>query len=63
MILTGVLGHMGMLTAVLPPENVEKAKAELKSHGIVSGAAGRFVTGEKLRLSTHEELWGILSRV
>lgn len=50
----------GMLLAVIPPERVAEAQARLESAGIISGVAGRFVDGEKLALSTHEELWKIL---
>ena len=51
----------GMLIAVIPPESLNKAQAELKAEGIISGVAGKFINGEKLTLSTHEELWEILS--
>ena len=50
----------GMLTAVIPSESVESAQAELKSAGIISGIAGRFVDGEKISFTTNEELWKIL---
>ena len=53
----------GMLIAVIPTERVSEAQARLTEAGIESGVAGKFVDGEKLSLSTHEELWGILSRV
>lgn len=53
----------GMLLAVIPAERVNDARAELLSAGIKSGIAGRFAEGEKLSLSTNEELWGILARV
>ncbi|MBQ7169562.1 MAG: AIR synthase family protein [Synergistaceae bacterium] len=53
----------GMLLAVIPPETVREAQARLAEAGIESGIAGRFADVEKLSLSTHEELWGILSRV
>ena len=53
----------GMLIAVIPPDKVRDAQAILEAHGITSGVIGRFIDGEKLTLSTHEELWGILSRV
>ena len=50
----------GMLTAVIPPERVKNAQAELESAGVISGIAGRFYDGGKLSFSTHEELWKIL---
>lgn len=55
----------GMLTAVIPSEKVQEAQEKLLLHGISSGTAGVFRGGKnkKLTLSTHEELWGILSRV
>ena len=52
----------GMLIAVIPPDRVIEAQAELETAGIDSGIAGRFISGEKLELSTHEELWEILGR-
>ena len=52
----------GMLIAVIPPDRVIEAQAELETAGIASGIAGRFVRGEKLELSTCEELWGILGQ-
>ena len=51
----------GMLIAVVPPESVNEAQAMLKAKGIASGRAGRFVCGNKIPFSTHEELWGILN--
>ena len=52
----------GMLIAVVPSESAEKAQDALKSSGIESGLAGYFSEdSEKLRLTTNEELWKILS--
>ncbi len=50
----------GMLAAVIPAERVENAREALANGGISSGIAGRFIEGEKLLLSTNEELWKIL---
>lgn len=52
----------GMLVAVIPPEKISEAKSKLKSHNINFGVIGKFVKGEKISLSTQEELWGILSK-
>ena len=52
----------GMLLAVIAPEKVCEAQEKLKSSGIDSSIIGEFDPREKNNFSTHEELWGILSR-
>ncbi len=50
----------GMLIAVIAPEKLSEAQAELKSENIQSRIIGRFTGGEKISLNTSEELWKIL---
>ena len=53
----------GMLIAVIPPENIENAQAELKKSGIDSQIIGRFnKNSAKISFDTHEELWRILEK-
>ena len=51
----------GMLIAVIPPERINEAQESLRTNGISSCIAGRFVDGKENVLSTHEELWKILA--
>ncbi len=53
----------GMLLAVIPPERVNDAQEKLREQNITSAIIGKFTDGEKLSLSTHEELWQVLARV
>ena len=50
----------GMLIAVIAPEKLSEAQAELKSENIQSRIIGRFTGGETIPLNTSEELWKIL---
>ena len=52
----------GMLIAVIPPEKISQAQEKLKAANINSKIIGKFTNGEKIFLSTHEELWKILAR-
>ena len=50
----------GMLISVIDPEKISEAQEKLKAAGISSKIIGKFTGGEKISLSTHEELWGVL---
>lgn len=52
----------GMLIAVISPEKISYAQEDLRAHDINSSIIGKFVSGEKISLSAHEELWEILAR-
>ena len=53
----------GMLVAVVPPDEAEKARARLGEEGIASSIIGRFMEPRgTCRTDMHEELWGILAR-
>ncbi len=51
----------GMLIAVIPPEKISEAQEKLKAANINSKIIGKFTNGEKISLSTHEELWKVLA--
>ena len=54
----------GMLIAVLPEETISAAQSALNLQGISSAVIGRFVDGNgNVKLDSHEELWGILTRI
>ena len=53
----------GMLIAVVPPDEAEKASERLVREGIDSKIIGRFMEPRgACRTDMHEELWGILAR-
>ena len=52
----------GMLIAVVAPGKISEAQEKLKSAKISSKIIGKFTDGEKISLSTHEELWKILAK-
>ena len=52
----------GMLIAVIAPEKISQAQEKLKAANISSKIIGKFTDGEKISLSTHEELWEILAK-
>ena len=52
----------GMLIAIISPDNVKNAQEELAINNINSRVIGRFTKGPTKSLSTHEELWRLLSK-
>ena len=51
----------GMLIAVIAPEKISEAQEKLKAADINSNIIGKFTGGEKISLSTNEELWKFLN--
>lgn len=52
----------GMLVAVIQPEKISQAQEKLKEANINSKIIGKFTGGNKISLSTNEELWKILAK-
>ncbi len=52
----------GMLIAVVEAEKISEAQEKLRAENISSKVIGKFTGGEKISLSTNEELWEILAK-
>ncbi len=52
----------GMLIAVIEAEKISEAQEKLRAENISSKVIGKFTGGEKILLTTNEELWEILAK-